>query len=80
MFATRHLATAIPYAREFAARFHTTRPRFVDVGDVLPDLEVLAENSPGNKVNLAKEFKTGKGVIIGAPGAFSAYNTYTFRY
>jgi hypothetical protein len=78
MFATRRLATAFPYASEYVARFHTTRPLFVEVGDAVPDLEVLAENSPGNKVNLAKELKTGKGVIIGAPGAFSAYNTYTF--
>lgn len=42
----------------------------VKVGDRVPDLDVLVENSPGNKVNLAKELK-GKGLIIGVPAAFS---------
>ena len=76
MFATRHFTTVFPYARQSAARFHSSRPGLVKVGDVLPNLEVLAENSAGNKVNLAKELKMGKGVIIGTPGAFSAYRTY----
>jgi len=71
MFATRRLTTVFPYARQSAARFHSSRPDFVKVGDVLPNIEVLDENSPGNKVNLAKELKMGKGVIIGTPGAFS---------
>lgn len=35
----------------------------------MPDVE-LAENSPGNKLSLAKELK-GKGLIIGVPAAFS---------
>src|SRR5436190_10784547 len=64
MLATRRLTTVFPYARQFAARFHSTPPGYVKVGDVLPDLEVLAENSAGNKVNLAKELKKGKGVIV----------------
>ncbi|KAF3763791.1 Redoxin-domain-containing protein [Cryphonectria parasitica EP155] len=51
--------------------FHSTRPAFVKVGDSIPNLEVLAEGSPANKVNLAKELATGKGLIIGVPGAFS---------
>ncbi|KAI9787027.1 MAG: hypothetical protein M1835_002873 [Candelina submexicana] len=42
----------------------------VQVGDSLPDLDVLVESSPGNKVNLEKELK-GKGLIIGVPAAFS---------
>ncbi|KAI9801630.1 MAG: hypothetical protein M1833_002312 [Piccolia ochrophora] len=42
----------------------------VRVGDPIPDLDILVENSPGNKVNLAKEL-TGKGVIVGVPAAFS---------
>ncbi|EGC42446.1 AhpC/TSA family protein [Histoplasma capsulatum var. duboisii H88] len=72
MFATRRsAATAIIRASRRAALFHSTRPSFVKVGDGLPDLEVLTENSPGNKVNLAKELKEGKGLIIGSPGAFS---------
>ncbi len=51
--------------------FHTTRPAFVKVGDVLPDAEV-AEGSPGNKVNLAREAqKVRKAIIIGVPAAFS---------
>ena len=49
--------------------FTTTRPAFVNVGDPIPDLE-LVEGSPGNKVNLAKELK-GKGIVIGVPAAFS---------
>jgi 2-Cys peroxiredoxin 5 len=31
----------------------------------------LFEDSPGNKVNLANELASGKGVIIGVPAAFS---------
>lgn len=42
----------------------------VKVGDRLPNLDVLHEGSPGNKVNLSKELK-GKGLIIGVPAAFS---------
>ncbi|RMJ26721.1 AhpC TSA family protein [Aspergillus sp. HF37] len=70
MFAARRLATRIPAARSQAAFFHNTAPAFVQKGDAIPDLEVLTENSPGNKVNLAKEVK-GKGVIVGVPAAFS---------
>ncbi|KAL2850952.1 thioredoxin peroxidase/alkyl hydroperoxide reductase [Aspergillus pseudodeflectus] len=71
MFAARRLATAAPRAlSERAALFHSTAPAFVQKGDAIPDLDVLVENSPGNKVNLAKELK-GKGVIIGVPAAFS---------
>lgn len=74
MFATRRsAATAIIRDSRRAALFHSTRPSFVKVGDRLPDLEVLTENSPGNKVNLAKELKEGKGLIIGSPGAFSKH-------
>lgn len=49
--------------------FHSTSRAWVQVGDKLPDVE-LVENSPGNKVSLAKEL-TGKGVVIGVPAAFS---------
>ncbi|TLS24589.1 hypothetical protein PpBr36_08277 [Pyricularia pennisetigena] len=51
--------------------FHTTRPAFVKVGDPLPDAECLVEGSPGNKVNIAKEFALNNGLIIGVPAAFS---------
>ena len=51
--------------------FHTTRPLRVNVGDEIPNLEVLVEGSPGNKVNLAEEFKKADGIIVGVPAAFS---------
>lgn len=54
----------------YSARgFHASAPAFVQVGDAIPDVE-LVEDSPGNKVSIAKELK-GKGVIIGVPAAFS---------
>lgn len=60
-------ATAAP-----ARHFHATPRAFVKVGEPIPDLEVLQENSPGNMVNLAKELQAaGKGVIVGVPAAFS---------
>ncbi len=52
------------------ASFHQTAPVYVKVGDRIPDVDALVENSPGNKVNLSKEL-TGKGLIIGVPAAFS---------
>ncbi|KAL8969404.1 MAG: hypothetical protein Q9183_002009 [Haloplaca sp. 2 TL-2023] len=61
----RSSATAPTFRRTFT----TTRPAYVNVGDRVPEIE-LVEGSPGNKVNLAKELK-GKGVIIGVPAAFS---------
>jgi alkyl hydroperoxide reductase subunit AhpC len=63
----RRAAVARPAARSF----HSTPRAFVKVGDEVPNLEVLVENSPGNKVNLAEEFKKGNGLIIGVPAAFS---------
>ncbi|EOO01990.1 putative tsa family protein [Phaeoacremonium minimum UCRPA7] len=57
--------------RSATRNFHSTRPAFVNVGDEIPNLEVLVEGSPGNKVNLAREFASGNGLIIGVPGAFS---------
>lgn len=71
MFAARRLATQVPRVRAHAALFHNTAPAFVQKGDAIPNLDVLVENSPGNKINLANEIK-GKGVIIGVPAAFSA--------
>lgn len=70
MFAARRLTTGLPRALSQRALFHNTAPAFVQKGDAIPDLDVLVENSPGNKVNLAKEIK-GKAVIIGVPAAFS---------
>lgn len=50
--------------------FSSTSRAFIKVGDKLPNLDVLVENSPGNKVNLAEAIK-GKALIIGVPAAFS---------
>lgn len=66
MFASRRIATSLPRA---ARGFHASSPINVKVGDAVPDVELM-ENSPGNKVSLAKELK-GKGLIIGVPAAFS---------
>ncbi|KAL2216184.1 thioredoxin peroxidase/alkyl hydroperoxide reductase [Thermoascus aurantiacus ATCC 26904] len=71
MFAARRLTTALPRASAQRALFHNTRAAFVKAGDPLPDLDVLVEGSPGNKVNLAKEFKGANGIIVGTPAAFS---------
>ncbi|KAF2772534.1 Redoxin [Teratosphaeria nubilosa] len=54
----------------FARAFHLSPRCFVEVGDAVPDIE-LREDSPGNKVSIAKEAAKGKGLIIGVPAAFS---------
>ncbi|RKP04657.1 Redoxin [Thamnocephalis sphaerospora] len=51
--------------------FHSTPRAFVKVGDKVPEVDSLMENSPGNKINLAEEFKSSNGYIIGVPGAFT---------
>ena len=66
--AVRHLAAS----RYGPRQFHASRCSFIKVGDRLPDLpDVLMENSPGNKVNLAEELASDRGLIIGVPAAFS---------
>jgi 2-Cys peroxiredoxin 5 len=50
--------------------FTSTRPAFIQIGDRVPNLSVLVENSPANKVNLS-ELTKGKALIIGVPAAFS---------
>ena len=62
------LACRLP--RVATASFHQTAPVYVKVGDRIPNLDALVENSPGNRVNLSEEL-TGKGLIIGVPAAFS---------
>jgi hypothetical protein len=52
--------------------FHSSARAFIKVGDKLPNLDVLVENSPGNKVNLSEEIK-GKALLIGVPAAFSMF-------
>ncbi|KKA28963.1 hypothetical protein TD95_000899 [Thielaviopsis punctulata] len=59
--------TAVVAARAFSS----SAQRFVKVGDEVPNMEVLCENSPGNKVNLAEEFEDANGIVIGVPAAFS---------
>lgn len=66
---SRTLLRLLPRSTLARRTFTTTRPVFVNVGDPIPDIE-LVEGSPGNKVNLAKELK-GKGLVIGVPAAFS---------
>lgn len=67
MFAARRLPRALPFAP--ARRlFHASAPAYVNVGDKIPSVE-LHENSPGNKVNIANELKSGKGLIIGTSSA-----------
>jgi len=59
--------------------FYSSTPAFVKVGDAIPDVELM-ENSPGNRVSIAKELK-GKGLIIGVPAAFSElFSVYSSLY
>lgn len=73
MFAARTTRTAVSALRTrtpFINRsFHASAPIMVKVGDSIPDIELM-EDSPGNKVSIAKSL-TGKGLIIGVPAAFS---------
>jgi 2-Cys peroxiredoxin 5 len=69
-FAARRLALSAT-RRISAHSFHTSPRAFVKAGDVIPDLNVLVEGSPGNKVNMAEEVGVGKALIIGVPAAFS---------
>jgi len=71
-FALRRSTTQLLARQPFAARasFHASAIRNVKVGDAVPDVELM-ESSPGNKVNLANELKSGKGLIIGVPAAYS---------
>lgn len=67
--ASRRLAPAL--ARRAPIRsFGSTSARSVQVGDAIPNVELM-EDSPGNKVNLKDDLAKGKGLIIGVPAAFS---------
>ena len=63
MLTTRLPAARALFAGPLRSHFHSTSRAFVRVGDKIPDVELM-ENSPGNKISLARELK-GKGVIIG---------------
>ena len=75
MFTRRLLSVGIAGSRVLtrsSARsrvFQTSARQLVQIGDAIPHVELL-ENSPGNKVSIAKELK-GRGLIIGVPAAFS---------
>ncbi|KAK3110949.1 hypothetical protein LTR53_014248 [Teratosphaeriaceae sp. CCFEE 6253] len=72
MFASRHFPAASIRANvipAYRAHFHLTRKSLVAIGDTIPDLELM-ENSPGNKVSIAKELGP-RGLIIGVPAAYS---------
>jgi 2-Cys peroxiredoxin 5 len=75
--ATRRFpTTALPRAAiPRASSFHNSTRALIRVGDPIPDLPVLVEDSPGNKVSIASELavvETGrKSVIVGVPAAFS---------
>lgn len=61
-----------PLVRPAVTRgFHTTPRALVKVGDEIPNLEVLHEDTPGTKINLAEEFASADGYIVGVPAAFS---------
>lgn len=45
----------------------------VKQGDSIPNVD-LFEATPGNKVNLAEVLKSGKGIILGVPAAFSEFS------
>ncbi|KAI1357421.1 AhpC/TSA family protein [Xylaria arbuscula] len=70
--ALRRVPAAVRPMMAASRAFHSTPRAFVQVGDAVPDVD-LHENSPANKVNLAKEYGSGiaNGVIIGVPAAFS---------
>lgn len=69
--AVRRLALHASRARVSSRTFHSSPRALVKVGDAIPDLNVLAEGSPGNKINMAEEVRGGKALIIGVPAAFS---------
>ena len=50
-----------------ARHFHATPRAAVKVGDAVPDIEALQEDSPAKKVSLAREFAASipDGVIVG---------------
>ena len=42
----------------------------VNVGDAVPNVELMEDN-PSKKVNIGQELASGKGLVVGIPGAFS---------
>lgn len=61
---------ATPQVAAFAPRTRRAFAARAGVGDPVPDI-TLYENTPDGKVNLKELFGSGKGVILGLPGAFT---------
>jgi len=57
--------------------FSSTTVNMVKQGDSIPDV-TLFEGNPGDKVNLADVLKSGKGIILGVPAAFSEFELFPF--
>lgn len=71
MTAFRRIAFAVPRPG-LSRSFQSSARAFIKVGDKLPvNLNVLTENSPGNKVDLSETIGSGKALIVGVPAAFS---------
>lgn len=52
--------------------FQTTGPALIKVGDAIPRMDVLQEETPGTQVDLSHEIDAkGDALIIGVPAAFS---------
>ena len=66
---TRLAATPISMAARRS--FHASRPAFIKVGDPLPNIDVLMEGNPGNKVSLGEESGYKNLIVVGVPAAFS---------
>lgn len=66
MFAARRVPLARPLTATTRRLFHASAPAYVQVGDKIPDVELM-EGSPGSKVNIADELRSGKGLVIGKP-------------
>ena len=71
-FSLRRLAVA-----SSTRSFHSTARSFIKVGDKLPQVNALVENSPGNNVPVS-ELTKGKALIIGVPAAFSKCRAFCF--
>ncbi|KAG9231034.1 Redoxin-domain-containing protein [Amylocarpus encephaloides] len=71
MASTMSLRILAANASRAPRNFHSSARAFVKVGDKIPSIEGLVEASPGNKVDLGEETKSGISTIIGVPAAFS---------
>ncbi|RLV96281.1 Peroxiredoxin-5 mitochondrial [Spathaspora sp. JA1] len=64
------IAKSLPKTQFFTSTLRNSLRTYVAVGEKLPSIN-LFESSPGNAVDLSEETKSGKTIVIGAPGAFS---------